>query len=64
VTGLLRQPKWCNSHSAGRACWALERGGNAPMHMNVLAPISMTATPGSLWKCPLRETHVNQSPDG
>src|SRR6202035_1570553 len=31
--------------------WGWSNGGVAPTHMNFVAPISMTGTPGSLWKC-------------
>src|SRR5580704_9415060 len=33
-----------------RKTWGWSSGGVAPTHMNSLAPISITETPGSLWK--------------
>ena len=43
-------------------------GGVAPTHMNSVAPISMTGTPGSLWKwgttCSAMETPVMPRLDG
>src|SRR5262245_26973360 len=40
---------WSPPMSQNTCGWS--NGGVAPMHMNSLAPISITATPGSLWKC-------------